>query len=123
MQAAGLGIAADRLAERLDALLHSTKSSALIAVEGGTPSGLVARSWYRTLSEDLTVAQIDMLLVAPDARRRMLLKAASQAARTAGCGSILLAASAGEESLRAFCTATGFEEAGVVHVRPLRKKS
>ena len=84
-------------------------------------------NWARTLNEDLPAAQIILLLVAPDERRRgvgrLLLKAASQAARVAGCGSLYLTASASSDaSLQAFCDATGFEVHGAIYARALRKK-
>ena len=67
------------------------------------------------------------LLVDPDARRRgvgrALLKAASQAARTAGCDLLLLDVPAVGESLQAFALANGFEADGARLIRPLRKKS
>ncbi|KQO58259.1 MULTISPECIES: GNAT family N-acetyltransferase [unclassified Methylobacterium] len=124
-QASGQSIAASDLAERLDSLRLGS-GTALIAVEWGPPSGLVVLHWYRSLTAAQPVAQITGLLVGPDERRRgigrLLLKAASQAARMAGCATLELAASADEESLRAFCARTGFEPAGSLFTRPLRKK-
>ncbi|MCJ2033950.1 GNAT family N-acetyltransferase [Methylobacterium sp. J-068] len=111
------------LAERLDALRQG-HGAALIALEWGPPSGLVVLHWYRTLEATLPVAQISTLLVGPDERRRsigrLLLKAASQAARSAGCGDIELRTD--QPELRAFADATGFLKPGTLSVRPLRKK-
>ena len=125
MEAAGRAVPAATLAGRLDAL-RDEPGAALLALEWGPPSGLIVLNWYRTLAADLPVAQISMLLVGPDERRRgigrMLLKAGSQAARNAGCGTLHLIA-AGDESLAAFCRATGFDEAGTGYARPLRKRS
>jgi aminoglycoside 6'-N-acetyltransferase I len=127
LQASGQPVSAPILAERLDAMHRFGGGTALIAMEWGPPTGLVVVNWVQTLGEDLPVAQIGMLLVAPDERRRgvgrLLLKAASQAARVAGCGSLLLTAPLqGDKSLRGFCDATGFETYGAVYARSLRKK-
>ena len=120
----GLTIEPRVLADRLDAI-RAHAGTALIAVEWGPPSGVVAVHWYRTLGADQPTAQLDVLFVGPENRRRgigrMLLKAAAQAARVAGCGALELTASADEPTLPAFCRAAGFTEAGTCFVRPLRK--
>ena len=121
---AGYEIAPQVLASRLDAIRRES-GTALIAMEWGPPSGVVVLHWYRTLDADQLTAQIDTLYVGPDSRRRgigrMLLKAASQTARVAGCDVLLLAVEASDPSLAAFCRATGFTEAGGRFGRPLRK--
>jgi aminoglycoside 6'-N-acetyltransferase I len=113
------------LAERLEAVCHGP-GTALIAVEWGPPVGLVLLHWYRTLEADQPTAQITTLLVVPDGRRRgigrLLVKAAAQAARVAGCNALELLASPEEQTLHAFCRATGFSEIGPRFLRPLRKK-
>jgi GNAT superfamily N-acetyltransferase len=112
------------LADRLDAIRREA-GTALLALEWGPPSGVVVLHWYRTLAADQPVAQITGLLVAPDDRRRgiarMLLKAAAQAARVAGCGALEMAVPSDDAALPAFCRATGFAEAGPRFVRALRK--
>ncbi|MEI7709816.1 MAG: GNAT family N-acetyltransferase [Rhodospirillales bacterium] len=112
------------LAERLDAI-HRSAGAASIAVEWGPPSGLVVLHWFPTLGADRPTAQIVTLFVGPDSRRRgigrMLLKAASQAARVAGCGALEFSVAADDFSVSAFCRATGFIEAGSRFTRPLRK--
>lgn len=118
-------IAASRaMADRLDAIRREP-GTALIALEWGPPSGVVVLHWYRTLGADQSVAQITGLLVAPDDRRRgigrMLLKAAAQAARVAGCGALEMAVHSDDAALLAFCRATGFAEVGPRFVRALRK--
>ena len=121
--AAGVVVSARDLAERIEALARGD-GTALVALEWGPPSGVAVLHWYRTLTAARPVAQIAMLLVGPDTRRRgigrMLIKAAAQAARVAGCETLEVLAEA--EDLRAFCAATGFAEAGARFARGLRKK-
>jgi aminoglycoside 6'-N-acetyltransferase I len=123
---AGHAIDARDLAERIGAL-RSSSATALVALQWGPPSGLVVLHWYPTLHSARPTAQITTLLVSQEERRRgigrMLLKAAAQAARTAGCGELELAASADAPSLHAFCRATGFAEAGQRFTRSLRKQA
>ena len=125
LRAGGGGVARDRLAARLSAL-QDQSGAVLIADEWGPPSGLVAVHWHSVLTADLMVGSISTLLVDPERRRngiaRLLLKAASEAARSAGCGELLLRVSTGMEDLRAFCFATGFVEIGEGFSRPLRKR-
>lgn len=126
MTAAGRPLSADDLAQRLD-VLRRTPGIALVAVEWGPPSGLIVAHWHQTLVAPRPMALISTLLVAPDARRRgigrVLLKSASQAARSAGCDSLDIHASSEDIGLRAFCLATGFSEDAVGFVRPLRKRT
>lgn len=122
---AGVAIARDRLASRLSAI-RDQPGALLIADEWGPPSGLIAVHWHAVLTADLKVASISALLVDPARRRsgiaRLLLKAASQAARSAGCGEVTLGLTAEREDLRAFCLATGFADAGEVLTRSLRRR-
>ncbi len=123
--ASGHPVTVGDLAERLEALRLGT-GTALVAVEWGPPSGLVVLHWYRSLFQPSSVAQITTLLVGRDERRRgigrLLLKAASQAARSAGCASLDLTVPPDEAEMRAFCDRTGFERSGLLFTRPLRKK-
>jgi aminoglycoside 6'-N-acetyltransferase I len=125
-KAAGVTIARDRLASRLGVLMDQP-GALLIADEWGPPSGLIAVHWHGVLTADLKVGWISALLVDPERRRngvaRLLLKAASQAARSAGCGELVLTSAAEPGDLRAFCLATGFVEAGALFTRPLRKRA
>jgi GNAT superfamily N-acetyltransferase len=125
LSAAGQPVAKDRLAQRLPALLDQP-GALLIAEEWGPPSGVIAVHWQTVLTADLKVGSISTLLVDPDRRRngiaRLLLKAASQAARSAGCGELTLEASAESDDLRAFCLATGFAQTGEAFTRALRKR-
>ncbi|MDO9425842.1 MAG: GNAT family N-acetyltransferase [Methylobacterium sp.] len=121
---AGLTIPPDSLAERLEAM-RTGAGVALIAQEWGPPSGLVVLHWYRTLTEARPVAQVTTLFVGTEQRRRglgrLLIKAASQAARMAECDTLQLVASPELTDLDAFCRATGFAPGGPGFVRPLRK--
>jgi GNAT superfamily N-acetyltransferase len=126
LSASGHEIAPRILAERLDAI-RQAPGAALIAVEWGPPSGLVILHWYRTLEADQPTAQITTLLVGAAERRRgigrLLVKAAAQAGRVAGCGALELLTRPDDQGLHQFCRATGFTEAGPCFVRPLRKKA
>jgi len=125
LRAAGHAVAPPVLAERLAALREGA-GTVLIAQEWGPPSGFVVLHWYRSLEADLPVAQVTSLLVGAAERRRgigrLLVKAASQAARQAGCGALEMLVPPGEPSLHAFCQATGFTEAGSRFTRALRKR-
>jgi aminoglycoside 6'-N-acetyltransferase I len=124
LSAAGYPTLPVALAERLDAI-RQAPGTALLAAEWGPPSGFVVLHWYPTIDADQPTAQVTTLLVGPGERRRgigrLLLKAASQAARVAGCGVLELLAAPEQPALQQFCRATGFIEGGVSFVRPLRK--
>jgi len=126
LKTAGLTVSRDKLALRLRTI-QDQPGLLLIADEWGPPSGVVAVHWHSVLTADLKVGWISTLLVDPERRRngvaRMLLKAASQAARSAGCGDLVLHPPIGPGGLRAFCLATGFVESGEVLTRALRKRS
>jgi aminoglycoside 6'-N-acetyltransferase I len=123
LMAAGHAVAVS--ATRLDAMRQG-QGAMLIASEWGPPVGLVALHWYCTLEVDQPTAQITTLLVAPAERRRgigrLLVKAAAQTARMAGCGALELVLATDDKDLLDFSSASGFIEAGRRLVRPLRKK-
>jgi aminoglycoside 6'-N-acetyltransferase I len=125
LSTAGQAVAKDRLAHRLAAMLDQP-GALLIAEEWGPPSGVIAVHWRAVLTADLTVGSISTLFVDPDRRRngiaRLLLKAASQAARSARCGELVLDAGSAHGELRAFALATGFEQTGETFARALRKR-
>lgn len=122
----GLSVEARALAERL-AVLREGAGTALIAAQWGPPSGLVVLHWYPTLDDPRPTAQVTMLLVGAEDRRRgigrLLLKAAAQAARSKGCGRLEILAGEDAGSLQAFCRSTGFVEAGSRFMRSLRKQA
>lgn len=123
-QEAGVALSPLALGKRLEAM-RQQPGAALIALEWGPPSGLVLFHWYTALQSDQRRAQITTLLVGPQQRRRgigrLLIKAAAQAARTAGCGALELLAAAEQPGLREFCLATGFSDVAGCFARPLRK--
>jgi GNAT superfamily N-acetyltransferase len=126
MAAAGHSPTAVDWAARLDAFQRDS-GVVLLTVEWGPPSGIIALNRAQTMLSDRPVAHIDLLLVDPEARRRgigrLLLKAAAQAARAAGCDMLHLTAPGDETSLRAFSEANGFVQIDASFVRPLRKRS
>ena len=113
------------LADRI-LLLRQASATPLIAMQWEPPSGLVVMHLYATLEAVGPVAQITMLLMSEEDRRRgigqLLIKGAAQAARTAGCDQLEITTTPGAPSLGAFCRATGFAEAGPRFVRSLRKQ-
>ena len=121
---AGCPVPAPTLSARLAGLRQSA-GTALLALEWGPPSGIIVLHWHPTLDADLLTAQVSALLVAPAARRRgigrLLVKAAAQTARTAGCGSITLPVAAQQPELHAFCQATGFTQDAQRFTRALRR--
>nr|WP_246482184.1 GNAT family N-acetyltransferase [Methylorubrum zatmanii] len=126
LSAAGRPAPSHLLAEQLEALRYGS-GTALLALEWGPPSGIVVLHWYPVLEQTSPVAQITLLLVAPDGRRRgigrQLLKAASQAARMAGCATLQLLSSGDGTGLAEFSAATGFTPSTGCFARPLRKKT
>lgn len=123
--AAGYEMSRHVSAARLDALRQGPGAT-LIAADLGPPIGLVVLHWYWTLETDQPTAQITTLLVAPTERRRgigrLLVKAAAQMARVAGCGALELLGAPDDKGLLDFCSASGFTEIGRRFIRPLRKK-
>ncbi len=126
LNAIGLAISTSDMASRIGALRQGA-GTALLAVEWGPPSGVIVLHWFETLLAPQPIAQITMLLVGVEERRRgigrLLVKAATQAARVAGCGALEFSGSASADDLHAFCLATGFTEAGPIFSRALRKNA
>ena len=112
------------MATRLDAA--SRHGSVLLALGwNGAPVGVAALHWHAGLHADRPIAHLDTLFVAPEERRagigRLLIKAAAQAARAAGCDA--LHAAAEDTGTAAFLQALGFVTAAPGFQRPLRKRT
>jgi GNAT superfamily N-acetyltransferase len=125
LKTGGWTIGRDVLVARLIAI-QDQPGALLIADEWGPPSGLIVVHWHAVLTADPKQGWISALLVDPARRRngvaRLLLKAASQAARSAGCDKLCLHAPDTLDDLRAFGLGTGFVETGQILARPLRKR-
>lgn len=123
---AGQMTGAAALANRLEVLTRA-QGTVLLALEWGPPSGIIVLNWIPTLAADGPVAVIGTLFVGIEDRRRgigrMLLKAGAQAARSAGCGDLMLLQGPDQPGLRDFALANGFAESGTSLVRGLRKRS
>ncbi len=125
---AGCGTSASvrDVTERLDAIRLHGHAACLVATGYGGLSGLVALAWFPVLHEPRPVARVSAFIVDPAERRRgigrMLLKAASQAARSAGCDRIEMAVPPDGDDALAFCHDTGFLPQGEVLSRVLRKR-
>jgi len=122
---AGQIVDASAFTERL-AALRQASGTALVAIQWGPPIGVLVMHWYQTLEADCPVAQITTLLVGAEDRRRgigrLLIKAAAQAARMAGCGELEVVTVSGVTSVQNFCRANGFTETGPRFIRLLRKQ-
>ena len=118
----GLPITPNEAADRLEAIRTRADGAVLVAAGYGGLSGIVAVHWAPVLHAARPVAVLTTLVVDAEERRRgfgrLLLKAASQAARSAGCDMLEIAPGGGA----AFCRATGFTEVGPVFERSLRKR-
>ena len=125
LRAAGLTTDHRGLAGRLEEI-PAQAGLVLLAEDWGPPSGVLALRWSWTLTDALKLAEVTMLVVDPEQRRkgiaRLLLKAAARAARSAGCGELRLLAPEAVEGLVPFCAATGFDRTGETFARPLRKR-
>ena len=119
---AGLPLTEREAAARLDAM---RAGAVLVATGYAGLAGLIAVSWTVELAAG-PVARISALVVDADERRhgigRMLLKAASQVARSAGCDVVEVALAPGQDAADAFCRATGFAVQGVTMRRALRRR-
>lgn len=122
----GHAVSAQDAAVRIEATRQAA-GAVLVAADYGPLAGLIAVVWAATLQHEHPVARITTFVVnGADRRRgigRMLLKAAAQAARAAGCDLLEAVAAEGQPEGLAFCQATGFIAAGSVLVRPLRRRS
>jgi GNAT superfamily N-acetyltransferase len=124
----GLCVEQRQVAERVERLLGDPFGTVLVATAwNGAVSALIALHWNSVLQADRPVAQITALVVDEAERRngigRLLIKAASQAARTAGCDQLTIATEQEGDDLASFCGALGFTAANRGFVRSLRKRS
>lgn len=120
-----LGARPETMRRRLERLLADASTTVLVALDyDGALIGAAVLQTRPSLLEDAAVAVLSTLFVAADERRRgiarMLLKAASQAARSAGCEAMTMLAT--EAPAQAFCDASGFAPAGPSFLRPLRRR-
>ena len=120
------GVPVRDMAERLERVRANASGAAFVAVGYAGLSGVIALDWAPVLHEHRPVARVTSLIVDLDERRRgigrLLLKAASQAARTAGCDAMELTVAPGQPAMAGFCIAPGFTPRGEVFGRLLRKK-
>lgn len=120
----GVSLSREQIAINLFAMREEA-GTALIADEWGPPTGVIALHWMTVLTKPLKAAEVTLLLVDPDRRRRgvarLLLKAGSQAARAAGCGELVVRSGGDLSSLSGFALSTGFSPSGDRFVRSLRK--
>ncbi len=127
LDANGLALPARILAERIELQRATPSGTVLLALEWGPPSGMVSVHWHPSLFEAHPVARISTLLVDREQRRRgigrLLVKAASQAARVAGCDRIVLEIGPDTPALAEFGAATGFTMLGSHMVRSLRRQT
>lgn len=123
--AALLGAPAEAMRRRLERLLADDATTVLVAVDhDGALVGVATLQTHPALLEDAPAALLTTLFVAVSERRRgiarLLLKAASQAARSAGCETMAMLAA--EAPAQRFCAASGFAPDGQSFARPLRRR-
>ena len=111
-------------AARLETLARTSDSPVLVATGYGPLAGLIALHWGSVLQHARPVARITALVVDEGQRGagigRLLVKAGAQAARSAGCD--LLELAAGPRHALGFLRAIGFADDAVQLTRSLRKK-
>jgi predicted N-acetyltransferase YhbS len=127
LQQLGHAIDARDMSERLEAATSAPDHSVLVATAyDGHVIGLIATHWCVTLAQKRRVAEISTLVVDQQETRRgigrMLVKAASQAARSAGCEVVTVSAAPECNAAVAFLQAIGFSASGVSLSRSLRKR-
>ncbi len=114
------------VASRLEALARDPDATVLVAIGYGPVVGLVVVNWCHMLHQARPLARITTLVVDDHERGsgigRMLVKAASQAARMAGCDVLELTTGVRREAAHAFYRAIGFEQSSLRFSRSLRRK-
>lgn len=121
---AGWHVSPADAAGRLDQMRQS--GAVLVATGWQGLAGLAALHWAPTLQAPRPVAALTALVVDADERRhgigRMLLKAASQAARAAGCDTLDAILPDTQPGGRDFLLASGFIPSGQGMTRSLRRQ-
>ncbi len=114
------------MAARVEAVRLHAQGAVLVATGYSGLSGMVAMTWAPSLRYDRAVARLLALVVDTDERRagigRMLVKAVSQTARSAGCEVLELAVPDGDVAASGFSVAAGFVGKGAWFTRPLRRR-
>ena len=114
------------VAARIEAFRQTPDGTALVATGYGGLSGFVAVGWFASFLHTHPVARVSALVVDVEMRRqgigRMLLKAASQAARSHGCDTLEWAPGADRAAAEMFGQATGFRAEGALFTRSLRRR-
>ncbi len=114
-------------ASRLEALARDPDATVLVAAGYGPVVGVVVVNWCRMLHHARPLARITTLVVDDRERGcgigRILVKAASQTARMAGCDVLELTTGMHREAAHAFYRAIGFEQSSLRFSRSLRRKS
>ncbi len=120
-----LGAPPETMRRRLERLLADAATTVLVALDyDGALIGVAVLQTRPTLLEDTPVAVLSTLFVAAAERRRgiarLLLKAACQAGRSAGCEAVAMLAI--EPPAQRFCATSGFTPEGQSYLRPLRRR-
>ncbi len=122
--AALLGAPPETMRRRLDRLLADPATMVLVALDyDGALIGAAVLHTRPALLQDAPDALLTLFVAAPERRRgiaRLLLKAAAQAARSAGCEAMTMQAD--DTPSQHFCQASGFALEGQTFVRPLRRR-
>jgi GNAT superfamily N-acetyltransferase len=115
-------------AERLERVARDPDGTLLVATGyDGTVIGLVAVTWCAMLQQERPVGRITTLVVDDRETRRgigrVLVKAAAQAARAAGCDVLELTTGLQRTEAHAFYRAIGFSETSLRFTRSLRRRA
>lgn len=114
------------VALRLETLARDPDATVLVASGYGPVVGVVVVNWCHMLHHPRPLARLTTLVVDDRERGsgigRMLVKAASQAARMAGCDVLELTTGAQREAAHAFYRAIGFEQSSLRFSRSLRRR-
>ena len=123
----GYPMEARQAAERLERVARDPDGTLLVATGyDGSVIGVVAVNWCAMLQQDRPIGRITTLVVDDRETRRgigrVLVKAASQAARAAGCDVLELTTGLQRTEAQAFYRAIGFTETALRFARSLRRR-